>query len=95
MITNADMKTLQYIRLLVNIAWNRFHILIFWDNHSLDMQSVCSKKYRNNSKNSFKRVVYFLRKMQIFRGYYFYVNTNIQGHFEICISVPLICKFIV
>ena len=25
-----------------------------------------------------------------FSGYYFYINTNIKGDFQICISVPLI-----
>ena len=48
---------------------------------------------------------YFLRKVQILRmnnsriltiknaklsGYYFYMNLNIWGDFQICISVPLI-----
>ena len=28
-----------------------------------------------------------------FSGYYFYMNTNIQGYFQICISVPLIKSF--
>ena len=27
-----------------------------------------------------------------FLGYYFYMNTNIWGDFQICISVPLIYK---
>ena len=27
-----------------------------------------------------------------FSGYYFYMNTNIQGDFQICISVPLIMQ---
>ena len=50
------------------------------------------------------KVAYFLRKIQTLRvdnsrilrsknakfsGYYFYLNPNIQGDFEICISVPL------
>ena len=26
-----------------------------------------------------------------FSGYYFYINMNIQGNFQICISVPLKC----
>ena len=49
-------------------------------------------------------LAYFLRKIQTLRvnnsriltiknakfsGYYFYMNLNIQGDFQICISVPL------
>ena len=28
-----------------------------------------------------------------FPGYCFYINTNIYGDFQICISVPLMCIF--
>ena len=53
------------------------------------------------------KLTYFLRNLQIsrennwrilrsenakFSGYCFYMNTNIQGDFQICISVPLIAS---
>ena len=66
------------------------------------MRNVCLQTYRNN--RICYKLAYFLRKIQTLRvnnsrilpiknaklsGYYFYMNLNMWGDFQICISVPL------
>ena len=78
---------------------------IFWDMLTWDIRKVCLQTFRNN--RVFLKLAYFLRNLQIsrannsqilrienakFSGYCFYMNTNIQGDFKICISVPLILE---
>ena len=91
------------------ICW-RFYIktpFIFWDMCLWDMYKVCLKAFRNN--RICQKLPYFLRSLQIsrannsrilrihnakFSGYCFYMNTNKERYFQICISVPLnMCNF--
>ena len=41
------------------------------------------------STNSMGNVRIFMIKNVEFSGYYFHMNLNIQGYFQICISLPL------
>ena len=84
----------------------RFHIktpFTLWDTRTWDMWKICLQTFRNN--RIYQKIVYFLRTLQNLRvnnsrilriknvkfsGSSFYMNTNIQGDFQICISVPLI-----
>ena len=84
----------------------KFHIktpFSFWDMRTWDTRTVCLQTFRNNRIR--KKLAYFLRNLQTpranisrilriknakFWGFCFYVNTNILGDFQICISVPLI-----
>ena len=67
------------------------------------MRNICLQRCRNN--RICEKLAYFLRKIQILRvtnsiiftiknaifsGYYFYMNQNIWGDFQSCISVRLI-----
>ena len=71
------------------------------------MRTLCLQTFRN--KRICLKVAYFLRNLRTsrannsrilkiknakFSGYWFYMNTNIKGDFEICISVPLTRKYI-
>ena len=71
------------------------------------MRNICLQTYRN--KRRCLKLVYFLRKIQTLRvsnsrilmiknaklsGYYFYMNFNIWGDFQIWISVPLSTYFV-
>ena len=86
------------------ISLEAFHIktrFTFWDMHTWDIWKVCLQTFSNNRE----KIAFFLIKIQTsrrnnsitlrikktkFSGYCFYRNTNIQGEFQICISVPLI-----
>ena len=74
----------------------------FWDIHTSDMWKVCLQTFRNN--RIYQKLAYFLRNLQTLRadnsrilrstnaklsGNCFYMNTDILGDFQICISVPL------
>ena len=81
----------------MKIISRRFHVktpFMFWDLRTWDMWKVCLQTFRNN--RTCWKLAYFLRNLQTsrdknakFSGYCFYMNTNIKGHFQICISVPL------
>ena len=103
--TNADLKTYQYLHLHMKITFRRFHIetpFTFWDRRTWYMWKVCLQTFRNNIIRW--KLACFLRNLQtlrannsvIFRfkivkfsGYCFYMNTNVWGDFQICISMPL------
>ena len=67
--------------------------------HTRDIWNICLQTCRNN--RICWRVAYFVRKIQTsqarefprlrirdFQGIVFYMNSNIQWHFQICVSVP-------
>ena len=70
------------------------------------MRNVCLQTY-SNGENTLKISLLFHRNVTLklvnnkrireiknvkFSDYYFYMNTNIKGNFQICISVPLSMK---
>ena len=74
----------------------------FWHMRTWDMWQVCLQTFRSN--RTCYKLAYFLRNLQTsrannsriltiknakFSGYCFYINTNLLGDFQICISVPL------
>ena len=99
------MNICQYLRLHMKIICWRFHIrtpFTFWDLCTWNMWKVCLQTFRNN--RICWKLAYCLRNPEIsrannskivriknvnFSGYCFYMNTNIQGDFQIFISVPL------
>ena len=99
------MNTCQYLRLHMKIICWRFHSKApssSWDMSTWGMWKVCLQTLRNN--RICWKLAYFLRNLRTLRinnskilrvknakfsGYCFYINTNIYGDFEICISVPL------
>ena len=99
------MKICQYLSLHFKVISSRFQIKTtfhFWDMRMWDMWKVCLQTLRNN--RICKKLPYFLRNLQTSRpnnsrilriknakysGYCFYMNSNIWGDFQICISVPL------
>ena len=77
------------------------HLLLF-EISAHEICEVCLQTFRNN--RICKKLAYFLRNLQTsrannsrivriknakFSGYCFYMNKNIHGDFQICISVPL------
>ena len=99
------MKICQYFRLhMKTICW-RFHIEAPFTLSAMrtwDMWKVCLQTFRNNRVRY--KLAYFLKILQTsrgnnsrilriqnakFSGYWFSMNTSIQGYFQICISVPL------
>ena len=78
----------------------------FWDIHTWDIWNVCLQTFRNN--RICWKLAYLSRNLQTLRainsrilriknakfsGHCFYMNTNIQTNFQICISLPLINAF--
>ena len=97
------------IRLHMKIICRRFHIktpFTFWDMRTWNMWKVSLQTFINN--RICEKLAYFLRILRTsrannsrilriknakFSGYCFYMNRNIYGDFQICISVPLTyCK---
>ena len=99
------MKICQYLCLHMKIICWRFHIktcFSFWDMRPWDTRKVCLQTFRNN--RICEKLAYFLRNLQTsranisrilriknaeFSGYCLYMNTDIKGDFQICISVLL------
>ena len=99
--TNAGMKICKYRLYMKIICW-RFHIktaFSFWD---IRTWYVCLETFRIN--RIYQKLAYLLRNLHTswlnnsrilrvknakFLGYCFYMNTNIQWDFQICIIVPL------
>ena len=89
----ADLKISPYVRVYIKILSWKFRIL-----------KVCEMfVYKHTETIEYvKKLAYCLRKIQTLRvnnsrilmikkfsGYYFHINLNILGDFQICISVPL------
>ena len=99
------MKIWQYLRFQMKIICSRSHIKIsftFWDMRTWDTWKFCLLTFRNN--RICEKLAYFLRNLQTsranisrilriknaeFSGYCLYMNTDIKGDFQICISVLL------
>ena len=102
---SVDLKICQYFCLHIKIVCRRFHIktpFTFWDTLTWVMWKVYFQIFRNNGIRW--KLAYFLRNAQTsrtnnsrirritnakFSEYCHYMDTNILGGFQICISVPL------
>ena len=94
----VHLKICRYVRLYIKtICW-----ITFWVIRTRDMWKVCLQTFRKN--RICWKLAYFLRTLRTSRannsrilriknmklsGYCFYINTNTQGDFQICITVPL------
>ena len=98
------MKICQYLCLHMKIICWRYHIKTpsFWDTPTWDMFKVCLQTFQNNricyklanmlrnvqtSRTNNSRILR-IKNAKISR-YCFYMTINIYGHFQVCISIPL------
>ena len=99
------METLQHIRLHKKIVSRRLHIITpsLFEIYAFYICKMFASNIKKQ-QNGFKKQPTFFKKIETLRlnnsgiikienakcsGYYFNINANMEGDFQICISIPL------